>query len=130
MSTEATAAPVRRSWLRAAADARQLGALSFGVLCFVALTIAFGAWQLGASLLGAAGEASEMRVAVTHIACFSYLLAAFVHATRRGEESLRGIAPMLGAERERERLLDTSRDRSVLLARRGTGTRAPPRHVA
>lgn len=106
-----------RSWLRALADARSIGAFSFGVVSFGALTLAFALMQIGFSSFGPRmiGDSGQVRVAITHIACFAYLMGAFVHAARSYEESIRRIAPMLDSGPELERALDTSHERTALL---------------
>lgn len=107
----------RPSWLRSMADTRDVGAFAFGLIAFGALTLAFAVMQLGLGSLNPrlGGDSGQIRVAITHIACFSYLLGAFVLASRRYEESVGRVTPMLRSPEALERALDPARERSALL---------------
>jgi hypothetical protein len=87
------------------------------LIAFAALTLAFTIAQIGLSSLNPSlgGDAGQVRVAITHVACFAYLMGAFVHAARSYEESIRRITPMLDSGPELERALDTSQERTTLL---------------
>jgi len=117
----ATLPSPERSWLRGLADALQLGALATGGALLAAMLVAFGLWELS---LGRVADAripgdpdrvvATARLAVTHMVCVAYLMAAFVYALRAGEQTLVRVGPLLDSGPQVEAALDASGDRSAL----------------
>jgi hypothetical protein len=115
-------APQSRSWLRTLADAARLRALPFAGLAFGVMIVAFGLWELAFDRLATArlpGDPDtvipDARVAVTHIACVAYLMAAIVHGLRAGDESISRVAPLLEDGPEVRSALDPSSERGILI---------------
>jgi hypothetical protein len=110
-----------RSWLRQIADVLNLRASPLGVVFFVSMLAAFALWELSLGRLAEArspsdppGPIHDMRIAVIHMACVAYLMAAFVYALRAGDQTLARVRPLLGAGPESRAAWDPSREDAAL----------------
>ncbi len=102
---------------RRLADALGFGAVGFGLAVFGAGVALFAVWELALGRIAVArlpGDPetvlSDGRVAINHILCTAYLVAAFVHALRAGDRTLARLRPALADGPETEAALDASGD--------------------
>jgi hypothetical protein len=129
--TEATLPGPERSWLRGLGDALQLGALAMAGALLAVMLVAFGLWELSLGRVAVAripGDpytvVDDARVAVTHMVCVAYLMAAFVYALRAGERTLARVRPLLDSGPQMDAVLDASGDRSALRVAAAVGVGA------
>jgi hypothetical protein len=122
MTADAAAVDRERSWLCDVADAFRLGPIAFGVGVFASMALIFLIWEIAHDRVGQVGLGEESDaiiyggwVALVHIACTAYLMAASVASVRMGEQTLGRVKPLLRSGAKLDATLRPSGERAALL---------------